>query len=52
VDELGPKEISELIEESENVVSVRLHRGLKLLRTSMEKEEKDIEEHRTTRKNK
>lgn len=33
VDELGPKEISELIEESENVVSVRLHRGLKLLRT-------------------
>ncbi|MEX2340964.1 MAG: RNA polymerase sigma factor [Candidatus Paceibacterota bacterium] len=32
VDGLGPKEISELIEESENVVSVRLHRALKLLR--------------------
>ncbi len=35
VDELGPREISELIEESENVVSVRLHRGLQLLRTKM-----------------
>jgi RNA polymerase sigma-70 factor, ECF subfamily len=32
VDGLGPKEISELIEESENVVSVRLHRALKLLK--------------------
>lgn len=32
VDGLGPKEISELIEESENVVSVRLHRALNLLR--------------------
>jgi len=32
VDGLGPKEISELIEESENVVSVRLHRGLQQLR--------------------
>lgn len=32
VDGLGPKEISELIEESENVVSVRLHRGLKILK--------------------
>jgi RNA polymerase sigma-70 factor (ECF subfamily) len=36
VDELGPREISELIEESENVVSVRLHRGLKLLRKHIE----------------
>jgi RNA polymerase sigma-70 factor, ECF subfamily len=36
VDELGPREISELIEESENVVSVRIHRGLKLLRTKIE----------------
>ena len=32
IDGLGPKEISELIEESENVVSVRIHRGLKALR--------------------
>lgn len=36
VDELGPREISELIEESENVVSVRIHRGLKLLRQKLE----------------
>ena len=42
VDELGPKEISELIEESENVVSVRIHRGLKLLREIVQKEEKEI----------
>jgi RNA polymerase sigma-70 factor (ECF subfamily) len=39
VDGLGPKEISELVEESENVVSVRIHRGLKILRDIME--EKD-----------
>lgn len=44
VDELGPKEISELIEESENVVSVRLHRGLKLLRDTIAAEEKALEE--------
>jgi RNA polymerase sigma-70 factor (ECF subfamily) len=36
VDELGPREIGELIEESENVVSVRIHRGLKLLRQKIE----------------
>lgn len=36
VDGLGPKEISALIEESENVVSVRLYRGLKLLRDLLE----------------
>jgi len=40
------KEISELIEESENVVSVRLHRGLKVLRATMESEEKNMEEKR------
>lgn len=39
VEGLGPKEIAELIEETENVVSVRLHRGLKLLRTKIEKRE-------------
>lgn len=36
VDGLGPREISDLIEESENVVSVRLHRALKLLRHKLE----------------
>jgi RNA polymerase sigma-70 factor (ECF subfamily) len=36
VDQLGPREISELIEESENVVSVRIYRGLKLLRQKIE----------------
>jgi len=41
VDGLGPKEISALLEESENVVSVRLHRGLKLLRKYIEQKEKD-----------
>lgn len=41
VDGLGPKEISALIEESENVVSVRLHRGLKYLREQIEKKEAD-----------
>lgn len=32
VDGLGPKDIAQLIEETENVVSVRINRGLKLLR--------------------
>jgi RNA polymerase sigma-70 factor (ECF subfamily) len=50
VDEHGPKEISELIEESENVVSVRIHRGLKLLRDKMEKREKAAEDVREKRK--
>lgn len=38
IDELGPREISQLIEETENVVSVRIHRGLKLLREKMHNE--------------
>ena len=46
VDELGPKEISQLVEESENTVSVRIHRGLKLLRQAIEREEKIREESR------
>lgn len=46
VDGLGPKEISELIEESENVVSVRLHRALKQLRSHIESQEQAIEENR------
>jgi RNA polymerase sigma-70 factor (ECF subfamily) len=49
IDGLGPKEISDLIEETENVVSVRLYRGLKMLREKMEKEIKKTE---TNRKNK
>jgi len=50
VDELGPKEISKLIEESENVVSVRLHRALRLLRERIEAREKEIESARTKKK--
>lgn len=46
VDELGPKEISELIEESENVVSVRLHRGLQHLRKAIEMKEKELQDRR------
>lgn len=49
VDELGPKEISELIEENENVVSVRLFRGLKMLREKITVKEQTIE---TARKQK
>jgi RNA polymerase sigma-70 factor (ECF subfamily) len=41
VDGLGPKEIAGLLEESENVVSVRLHRGLKVLRQMIEEKEKE-----------
>lgn len=47
VDELGPKEISTLIEETENVVSVRLHRGLRLLRDLVEAKEKEVSKRRT-----
>lgn len=50
VDQLGPREISELIEESENVVSVRIHRGLKLLRKQIEGLEEVAEEKRNTKK--
>ena len=41
VDGLGPKEIAALIEESENVISVRLHRGLKMLRDKIEEKERE-----------
>lgn len=37
VDGLTPREIAEVIDESENVVSVRVHRGLKKLRAELEK---------------
>jgi RNA polymerase sigma-70 factor (ECF subfamily) len=44
VDQLGPKEISDLIEESENVISVRLHRGLKILRQKIEVQDETAKE--------
>jgi RNA polymerase sigma-70 factor, ECF subfamily len=50
VDGLGPKEIGELIEESENVVSVRIHRALKLLRNKIEAGNEAAERKRTTKK--
>lgn len=52
VDQLGPREISELIEESENVVSVRIHRGLKMLRQRLEALDEKAENKRkqTTKK--
>lgn len=46
VDGLGPKEIGELIEESENVVSVRIHRALKLLRNKIEGADAEAETRR------
>lgn len=46
VDGLGPKEIAELIEESENVVSVRIHRGLKILKDMIVEKEKEATERR------
>ncbi len=49
VDGLGPKEISVLIEETENVVSVRLHRGLRILRRKIEAGEEMATETRRTR---
>lgn len=51
VDQLGPREISELIEESENVVSVRIHRGLKLLRKLVESHEELAEAKRKHKSN-
>lgn len=46
VDQLGPREISELTEESENIISVRIHRGLKLLRKKIEANDEYAEERR------
>jgi RNA polymerase sigma-70 factor, ECF subfamily len=48
VDGLKPKEISELIEETENVVSVRIHRGLKILKDRMAQGEEDARARRAT----
>ena len=35
IDELSPKEISQIIGESENIISVRIHRGLAWLRKNI-----------------
>lgn len=43
IDGLGPKEISELVEESENVVSVRIHRGIKMLRDRIKAAEDSLQ---------
>lgn len=47
IDGLGPKEISGLLEETENIVSVRIHRGLKMLRELIEKKESSAHTNRT-----
>ncbi len=52
VDQLGPSEISELIEESENVISVRIYRALKILRTKIEANDNKAEEKRKSNKGK
>ncbi len=39
VDQLGPREIAALLEESENVISVRIYRGLQLLRDTISAKE-------------
>lgn len=51
IDQLGPREISELIEESENVVSVRIHRALKMLRQRIEAGETTAEAKRLSTTN-
>ncbi len=52
VDQLGPREISVLIEETENVVSVRIHRGLKMLRQLIEAQDERAETKRKRNKTK
>jgi len=52
VDGLGPREISVLTEESENVISVRIYRGLKMLRDKIEEETAIREGSRILHKNK
>ena len=47
VDGLGPKEISVLIEETENVVSVRIHRALRLLKERIVLKEEEAAANRT-----
>jgi RNA polymerase sigma-70 factor (ECF subfamily) len=49
VDELGPREIAALVEESENVVSVRIHRGLQMLRKILNEKIESREQNRKDR---
>ena len=42
IDELPVKEVAELVGESENAISVRIHRGLKILRKNLGIEETKI----------
>ncbi len=44
VDGLSPQEIASMIDESENVVSVRVHRGLKKLKALLENSEPGVED--------
>lgn len=44
VDGLRPKEICQLVEETENVISVRLYRGLKLLQEKLAERERAIKD--------
>lgn len=39
VEEMSPREIAEIINESENVVSVRIHRGVKKIKETLEEYE-------------
>ena len=50
IDGLGPKEISDLVEQSENVVSVRLFRALKSLKELADGKEANAEDVRQKRK--
>ncbi len=43
IDDLNPREISQIIGETENVVSVRIHRGMRQIRTLMAKAEAETE---------
>jgi len=42
IDGLSPREIAEVVSESENVVSVRVHRGLKKLKELLENEQNTL----------
>ena len=39
VDGFSPKEIANILDESTNVISVRIHRGIRLLKTLMKRGE-------------
>ncbi len=36
INDLSPKEIAEILEESENAISVRIHRGIQKMRLLLE----------------